>query len=198
MRELSFGERRLSLLDKIIFFLRIRRIKKYLHDCGVVVDTGCGYRGRLLKWILDHYKIEKGIGIDLSVDEDLKIPKMVLLKSDLNGDLPIETGLADFVISTAVIEHLSNSPQYVKEIARVLKSGGELVITTPSKLAKPILEFMAFKLHVINTQEIKDHKYYFSLSELKQLLIGNGFKEENIKSQTFLFGLNDFIYARKN
>jgi len=65
------------------------------------------------------------------------------------------------------------------------------------KLAKPILEFLAFKLGVIDRDEIADHKQYFNVAELKELLVKCGFRPEDISAHTFLFGLNNFILAKK-
>lgn len=51
--------------------------------------------------------------------------------------VPALTGLPDnhfdFVVSFQVIEHIKDDAQYVKEIHRVLKKGGKLIVTTPNK-----------------------------------------------------------------
>jgi len=39
----------------------------------------------------------------------------------------------DFVVTFQVIEHIPNDTLFVKEIARVLKPGGKMVVTTPNK-----------------------------------------------------------------
>lgn len=39
----------------------------------------------------------------------------------------------DFVISFQVIEHIQNDGLFLKEINRVLKNGGKLIVTTPNK-----------------------------------------------------------------
>ncbi|OGH92259.1 MAG: hypothetical protein A2534_05060 [Candidatus Magasanikbacteria bacterium RIFOXYD2_FULL_39_9] len=197
MRELAFGENKISVLDKVIFFFRARRIKKYLQDCDVVVDAGCGHSATLLKWILKTFSVKKGIGLDVSFEGGLTDEKLNLIKSDFSNPLPLGDNLADYVISTAVVEHLSDPLFHAKEIERVLKPGGKLLLTTPSKLAKPILEFLAFKLGVIDRDEIADHKQYFNVAELKELLVKCGFRPEDISAHTFLFGLNNFILAKK-
>lgn len=47
--------------------------------------------------------------------------------------LPIEDNFADVVIFQEVIEHLPNHLSPLQEIYRILKPGGELFITTPSR-----------------------------------------------------------------
>lgn len=197
MRESSFGESGMSFLDKVILFFRIRRIKKYLQNCDVVVDAGCGHSALLLRWILKNFNVKKGVGLDISFVEGLINKNLNLVKSDFSNPLPLDNNLADYIISTAVVEHLSDPLLHMKEIERVLKPGGKLLLTTPSKLAKPLLEFMAFNLGVIDRDEIADHKQYFSIAELKNALIQCGFHIEDIEAHTFLFGLNNFILAKK-
>lgn len=62
----------------------------------------------------------------------------------------------------AVIEHLSYPIEMLKEIERVLKPSGILLLTAPSHLAKPVLEFLSYRLHIIDEREIRDHKRYYN------------------------------------
>ncbi len=197
MRELSFGENKMSLLDKVIFFFRVRRIKKYLKNCDMIVDAGCGYSAPLLQWILNNFVVKRGVGLDISCAEGLAKGNLELMRSNFSEPLPLDDNTADYVISTAVMEHLSDPLFHIKEINRILKPGGKLLLTTPSKLAKPILEFLAFKLGVIDRHEIADHKQYFNTAELKETLGKCGFHPADIEAHTFLFGLNNFIIAKK-
>lgn len=52
---------------------------------------------------------------------------------DLQAPLPIPANSVDFVVLQEVIEHLPNQLLPLQEIARVLKPGGELFITTPTR-----------------------------------------------------------------
>ncbi|HEX9663639.1 MAG TPA: methyltransferase domain-containing protein [Candidatus Binatia bacterium] len=53
---------------------------------------------------------------------------------DLNGALPFKCGCFDGVNLTEVIEHIENQAQLIREIARVLKLGGVVAISTPNVL----------------------------------------------------------------
>ena len=60
----------------------------------------------------------------------------------------------------AVLEHLNYPLDMLREIARVLKPNGILLLTVPSHLAKPVLEFLAYKLKIVSEDEIRANKSY--------------------------------------
>ena len=69
------------------------------------------------------------------------------------------------------------------------------MITVPSKISKPVSEFLAFKMHIINEIEIKDHKHYYNKKDLYDL-----FKHTNlkiIKHHYYQLGLNNFCLLKK-
>ena len=53
---------------------------------------------------------------------------------DLNAYLPFKSGCFDAVNLVEVIEHIENQPQLIREIARVLKPRGVILISTPNIL----------------------------------------------------------------
>jgi SAM-dependent methyltransferase len=53
---------------------------------------------------------------------------------DLNSPLPFKNGCFDGVNLTEVIEHIENQAQLIREIGRVLKPDGVVVISTPNVL----------------------------------------------------------------
>lgn len=54
---------------------------------------------------------------------------------DLSVPLPWENGFFDAVLSVEGIEHLENRQAYLREVCRVLKPGGTLVLTTPNTVS---------------------------------------------------------------
>lgn len=146
-----------TILDKFLRKYRIRMVKptieKY-NNCKLL-DIGCGWEAKLLKSIENY--IDYGVGIDFKPPK-LKTKKLETIESVLEKELPFENESFDVVTMLAVLEHLSYPEDILKEIYRVLKKDGRLIITVPSKIAKPILEFLAYKMHVIDRLEIEDHK----------------------------------------
>ena len=102
--------------------------------------------------------------------------------NDLNLlDEKVENNFYDIIILTAVIEHLDN-PEKILNILKKLINNGIIFLTAPSWKSKPILEFLAYKLKVINEHLIREHKRYYDLEEYKKLS-----KLINLKIKKFYF-----------
>lgn len=192
-RQTSHSESREPFLEKILSYFRFRKITGKIPDNVIVLDLGCGFSGDLLNNI--NKKISKGIGVDVSVDKKKANSKIELIEYDLNEKLPFPNNYFDVVISLANLEHLNNPQKNLREIHRVLKPGGILLLTTPSIYSKPVLEFLSYRLNLISQAEIKDHKNYFNKKILLKYCKQAGFLL--IKHGYFQFFMNNFLYAKK-
>ncbi len=94
----------------------------------------------------------------------------------------------------AVIEHIWDPTWILSEVKRVLNDAGLFIVTTPTPLAKPVLELLSF-IRIINPAEIKDHKKYYSGKELLSLLRSSGFKV--IYYRKFEFLMNQITVSVK-
>ena len=99
---------------------------------GVALDVGIGSGGwsrRLIK----SEKFEKIIGIDIldCRDEDLKNLDFYLLNL-ASQPLPFAENSIDCIFATEVLEHLENPRFFMREVFRVLKPGGQFIMSTPS------------------------------------------------------------------
>lgn len=103
-------------------------------DARTILDIGCatGYIGHKLKT-----KKNQVVGVDIS-KAAIKEAKKVLDKGFVvdieNEKLPFKNDYFDLIICSEVIEHIFNIESFLKEIKRVLKKGGSLIITTPNFL----------------------------------------------------------------
>jgi hypothetical protein len=70
-----------------------------------------------------------------------------------------------------------------------------VVITVPSRISKPLLEFLSYRLNIVNSEEIRDHKHYYNKKDIEDLFLPCGFKI--IKHEYFQFGMNNFCILRK-
>ena len=82
---------------------------------------GCGSRPyeRLLRSIGAEYK-----GVDLPGNPDAD------LHTDAQGNVPMTTASCGLVLSSQVLEHVVDVDAYLRECARLLRSGGFLLLST--------------------------------------------------------------------
>ncbi len=92
---------------------------------GELYDLGCGeapYRDFFLRFA-DRY-----IGVDWSASSHNARADII---ADLNKPLPIDSGVADTIVSLSVMEHLCEPQLMLNEAFRILKPGGSIVLQVP-------------------------------------------------------------------
>ncbi len=99
---------------------------------GTLLDVGCG-KGDLLPFVNTH--CNRYVGCD--VVKYAGFPsELEFCKVDLDtGRMPLDDNAVDIVVSAETIEHLENPRAFVRELTRVLRPGGLLVVTTPNNLS---------------------------------------------------------------
>jgi len=121
---------------------------------GNVLEVGCGdgYGLKILAPCCDSYvgldKFPTDIDADFAKANNITFHQM---------EIPPLEGLADnsfdFVVSFQVIEHIEDDEAYVREIHRVLKPGGKMMVTTPNILMSltrnpwHVREYLTKELH---------------------------------------------------
>jgi SAM-dependent methyltransferase len=196
-RDHAYREGKTGPLDDLVFFLRTRQLQGQLGGAKAVADFGCGYDAVLLRRLLAQGTIERAIAVDLRLDPALAGPRLTLVPADLNQPLPLADASVDGATSLAVLEHLERPEVHLAELFRVLRPGGVLLLTTPPPRAKPVLELLAYRLHAIDEAEIRDHKRYFSASDLRSAFAAAGFDPGRVRHHPFLLGLNQLVAAHK-
>jgi 2-polyprenyl-3-methyl-5-hydroxy-6-metoxy-1,4-benzoquinol methylase len=98
---------------------------------GTLVDAGCG-TGGLWRAVRDRFT--RCIGVDAARYPELP-PEVAFRAADLDRTLPVDDRTADATAAVEVIEHLENPRAFVRELARVTKPGGWVVVTTPNQLS---------------------------------------------------------------
>lgn len=182
-----------EFFEPILRWLRMRKIRRFIKRHFTVLDVGCGAKGAFLKSLAPY--IARGTGIDKDVAQGTA-ENISLHAGDADGKkFPFADNSFDCVIMLAVLEHFNHRAETLREVRRVLRPHGILLLTTPSWAAKPVLEFLAFKLKVVSSEGVRDHKTYFSKGDLVPLLQAAGFT--NIRHQYFQFRFNNFVYAEK-
>ena len=98
---------------------------------GVLADVGCG-SGEL--WLALRGRFGACIGVDAVRYEGLP-PDVEFHAADLDAGLPLPDACVDAATAVEVIEHLENPRAFVRELARIVRPGGWVVITTPNQLS---------------------------------------------------------------
>lgn len=183
-----------ALLEPLLRKMRIRQVLPILlqHPGCCLLDIGCGWEGRLLKSVEPYVK--RAVGVDFKAPS-IATPKLTTIAATLTDELPFPDATFDVVTLLAVLEHLSHPRAMVGEIFRVLKPGGQVVLTVPSLAAKPVLEFLAYKVGIVSESEIRDHKCYYDRKSLEALFAGSGLAID--RHRYFQLGMNNFLVATR-
>lgn len=99
-----------------------------------VLEAGSG-EGYGANMIADVANSVIGVDYDTSAVEHVRAryPRVDMRQGNL-AELPIEDESVDVVINFQVIEHLWDQLQFLRECFRVLRPGGELLISTPNRI----------------------------------------------------------------
>jgi SAM-dependent methyltransferase len=129
---------------------------------GTLVDVGCGV-ARIhdeLSGLFDRY-----LGLDLVVYPDAP-PGVQRICADLERSLPLREAVADLAVAVEIIEHLENPRALVRELARITRPGGVVVITTPNQLSALSLLSLAFKRKFAAFQDVHYPAHRTALLEI--------------------------------
>ncbi len=116
-------------------------IERYVGAEDVVVDLGCG-SGTMGERLRQRGATVLGIDLDEREFALDRYPELNFVKGTLY-DLPFRSGLADFVMSRWVFEHLDDPGAAIAEVQRILKPNGLALIIVPNVL-HPVMMLSRF------------------------------------------------------
>jgi ubiquinone/menaquinone biosynthesis C-methylase UbiE len=165
-------------------------LSKITKQNKVVLDVGCGNA-----WVAENLT-KKGLTIisfDLSTINTKKALQKVASKyhSAAVGDsikLPFKDDSFDTVIASEVIEHVVNPTEFVRELFRVVKFGGSLIITTPYN------EKLKYYLCIHCNKKTPLHAHIHSFDENKLINLLKGDSQKEVVWE--IFGNKLLIFAR--
>jgi SAM-dependent methyltransferase len=94
-----------------------------------------------------------------------RYPRVEMIRGNLAA-LPLDHASVDVVVNFQVIEHLWDQSQFIRECLRVLRPGGELLISTPNRIT--FSPGRDTPLNPFHTREL-------NAAELTELLVDAGF-----------------------
>ena len=186
-------------LERFLTYLRTRKILSFVKDM-VVLDFGCGSYLRTLRSIEGLAKARYGIDSFFKDTKPIKTHDGISVAgsfSDLRQLVQSSRESIDCIISLACFEHLRQEDLrlVLLELHKVSLPEAFIVGTVPTPPAKPVLEFLSYKLGLIDSSQIEDHKVYYDKEMLIEALIGTGW--ELCKYRRFQFGMNSFFCFKK-
>lgn len=115
-----------------IYRLVARTIRDRHAGGGTLVDVGCG-TGAL--WDFARDRFDRYAGVDVVRYEGFPADGAFHEVDLETGRVPLPDGSADVVVAVEAIEHVENPRAFVRELARLARPGGLVVVTTPNQLS---------------------------------------------------------------
>lgn len=174
-------------LERFLAIARSKKIISYIKNKNVL-DFGCGRKAWNANAIYKHCKSIEG------VEENFSAPQLV-------GNVNVYPSLSqisnrhkfDVILALAVFEH--NDPfaliEILNKMPTVCSRNAILVGTVPTPQARPFLEFISYKVRLIDESQIRDHKVYYDDFWLSAIVGKTRWKLSSYK--TFQFGLNSLF-----
>jgi len=178
------------LLYKDDRFFNIRNfIRKEIEDRQrplVILDVGCGNG-----WLMAPFAGGNEVyGLDISEANVNKARKKGIKARlhDVETPFPFVQNFFDVVVCSEVLEHLFFPEGVLREINRVLKSGGLCIITVPNlySLRNRFKMLVGRNCSYVEYPQNKEHIRHYSISGMKALLRKAGLKVEYIRGQSWV------------
>ncbi|MFI6867350.1 class I SAM-dependent methyltransferase [Nocardia sp. NPDC050406] len=167
------GERTVPGIAEENYWFRRHEIAyaRLLDRCAgkVVLEAGSGegYGANMIAEVA-----ERVIGLDYDdsavAHVRARYPRVEMIQGNL-ADLSLDDDSVDIVVNFQVIEHLWDQSQFLRECLRVLKPGGQLLISTPNRIT--FSPGRDTPLNPFHTREL-------NAAELDELLVEAGFQVE--------------------
>ncbi len=170
-----------------------------LPSCARVLDAPCGGSGALTLALMERGFAVTGADVDPEAEAHLG---KTAAKVNLDAPLPWPDQSFDAVFSTEGIEHLENHFSFLREMCRILKPGGLLVLTTPNitalrsrvrffgsgffgRDALPLNETARHPLHHIGLATFPELRYELHLSGFRLIEVHH----THIKPVSYLYAI---------
>ena len=175
-------------------FMSDLRIVKTLSMVGTnktVLDIGC-YTGDIALAIKQ--KGNRVFALDckpefIKMTQEKGIPAKL---TNLEKRFPIKPESIDLIVAGEIIEHIYYTERFLRECNRVLKKGGEIIITTPN------INWLSFRIQMILGKtlpfgiesgvetDFPGHCRYYTVESLSQTLKNFGFEIEEVRASQIM------------
>ena len=166
---------------------------------GRILDIGCGTYPYFLaqtafakKFAIDQLPMPSQVASDYKIDG-------FSLNLNKNPVLPFDKDFFNVITLLAVVEHLNpdSMAMIFREIYRVLRPGGMVIMTTPASWSDGLLHQMA-RMQLVSAEEIDEHAYAYTLPLIGWYFGQAGFEMKKTRFGYFEFMLNLWAVAEKS
>jgi SAM-dependent methyltransferase len=162
----SEGRSDSPILEMVSRIVRAQAVRAEL-----LIDVGCGH-GDLFAALRGAFTAY--VGCDLVRYEGFPTdPTAEFRLADLNGAIPVETSSADLAVSVETIEHLENPRAFLRELTRIARPGGTIIVTTPNQLSFLSKLSLVLKNRFAAFQDVHYPAHIVALLESDLLRIAN-------------------------
>ena len=172
--------------DRLGRFLMRKRIAAVLpHVRGRLLDVGCGTNELVKAYSGD------GVGVDVYPWEEVD------LVVDDASDLPYDDASFDCGTIVAALNHIPNRRQVLREVERVLRPEGRIIVTMIPPGISRVWHFLRRPWDADQRKRgmVEGEVYGLTRREVEGLLTEAGFEKEH--ESTFMLGLNRVVVAHK-
>ncbi|HEV2836966.1 MAG TPA: class I SAM-dependent methyltransferase [Pyrinomonadaceae bacterium] len=139
-----------------------------------ILDVGCGTGANLL--MLSQYGDAEGVDVSEDALAFCRERGLDQVKQGAGEDLPYEDSTFDLVTAFDVVEHMDDDLAGLKEMFRVLRPGGHVLLFVP-----------AFMFLWGLQDDVSNHRRRYRLSELRRVLEQAGFEIERSTYANIVF-----------
>lgn len=132
MNTLTRAEQSLGISNVAIYKMVRQVLKQHGLYSDVLLDVGCG-TGNLKPFVSQ--LCDRYIGIDAVQYSDFPANTEFVLQNLDQSLTSLADNMADVVISVETIEHLENPRAFYRELVRLVKPNGYVIVTTPNQLS---------------------------------------------------------------
>ncbi len=148
-----------------------------------ILVIGTGVYPKIEQILFEKYGCKKIVSGDIekvNIKNARKIlPELKFVRLDAQKELEFKKNSFDKIIFTDVLEHLKNQRIILREISRILKSDGKLILSVPKKRW----------FNVFSPITWVQHEREYSEKRIKKVLEKNGFKIKKIFVGGSIFSL---------
>lgn len=177
-----------GFLESPLTWMRTRKVRPYVRNKDVL-DFGCGQHLETLRQLRPIARNVAGFDI---LFNNVR-PQVTSDGISVYGQLEDIRNKFDVITALACFEHIEQCelPLILAELKRFVSPYGHIIGTVPRPPAKPVLEFLSYRLGIIDASQIRDHKIYYNRHELEKTALKGGWKMIHYKH--FQLGMNSFF-----